>query len=476
MSLPSLSPTSGMFLSSLSPSASAQLALSAPRTHSQSGEVSPIIPEIAVFGSTESLGQHDVESDPDTHPPSPALTSPSLSPRERSPASARDYSPAGPDFLSLPSPGGVSGGKQDTTSFDPSESQQFDGVSYQPPPSPALSAHSANSYLAPTTLQLRQNRPHESDGISSLNLLTAPSHAHRRRGSSATIASSVTGSETVADHHSDIGMSPRSDAGSTLGSPTHTHVDDDDDYPHSRSPSRSPSRSSFAKFHRLKRSTTSPSISSDMHSSDETDGGRKKGRKGKKPAELARPERVELPQESDFDPAPFAFKPLQLANLVDPKSIEALEDMGGIEGLLRGVGSHRTGLGIVPDDVGSDDDSVRSSIHRLKSGVEDMPRPDITLTVPEGEDTALPTLPSHSTPSVAGGAGAWDPSAAFAASIEERQRVFGENVLPVRHAKSLWRLMWGALTDKVLVRRACRVASSTTLLHSHDGKEKKIIY
>ena len=41
---------------------------------------------------------------------------------------------------------------------------------------------------------------------------------------------------------------------------------------------------------------------------------------------------------------------------------------------------------------------------------------------------------------------------AFSASLEDRRRVFGENVLPSRKTKSLLSLMWLALKDKVLVR------------------------
>jgi Ca2+-transporting ATPase len=38
------------------------------------------------------------------------------------------------------------------------------------------------------------------------------------------------------------------------------------------------------------------------------------------------------------------------------------------------------------------------------------------------------------------------------ATIEDRKRVYGENVLPTRASKSLLQLMWMALKDKVLVR------------------------
>ena len=40
---------------------------------------------------------------------------------------------------------------------------------------------------------------------------------------------------------------------------------------------------------------------------------------------------------------------------------------------------------------------------------------------------------------------------AYNAPIEERERVYGKNVLPTRKTKSLLQLMWLALKDKVLV-------------------------
>ncbi|EPQ52794.1 Ca-transporting ATPase [Gloeophyllum trabeum ATCC 11539] len=41
--------------------------------------------------------------------------------------------------------------------------------------------------------------------------------------------------------------------------------------------------------------------------------------------------------------------------------------------------------------------------------------------------------------------------AAYAASLDERKRVYGANILPHRASKSLWKLMWLALKDKVLI-------------------------
>jgi hypothetical protein len=40
---------------------------------------------------------------------------------------------------------------------------------------------------------------------------------------------------------------------------------------------------------------------------------------------------------------------------------------------------------------------------------------------------------------------------AYRTSIEDRQRMFGQNILPRRPTRSLLQLMWLALKDKVLV-------------------------
>lgn len=40
---------------------------------------------------------------------------------------------------------------------------------------------------------------------------------------------------------------------------------------------------------------------------------------------------------------------------------------------------------------------------------------------------------------------------AFLATMEDRRRVFGENVLPTRTSRTLLQLLWAAFQDKVLV-------------------------
>ena len=109
------------------------------------------------------------------------------------------------------------------------------------------------------------------------------------------------------------------------------------------------------------------------------------------------------------DPTPFAFKPLALAALVDPKTLRDLEKMGGLQGLCTGLGTSPTkGL----------------SAHSLGQGAS-----------ADGERS--------------GGEGP------FAAPFSDRQRIYGINTLPTRRSKSLLQLMWLALKDKVLV---CSIA------------------
>ena len=101
---------------------------------------------------------------------------------------------------------------------------------------------------------------------------------------------------------------------------------------------------------------------------------------------------------------PFAFEPLHLASLIDPKSLENLERLGGIEGLLRGLGT-----------------SVRGVTTSGNSSREQGPVGPVT------------------------------PPSAYQSTIEDRQRIFGHNILPQRSSRSLLRLIWQALHDKVLV-------------------------
>jgi len=126
----------------------------------------------------------------------------------------------------------------------------------------------------------------------------------------------------------------------------------------------------------------------------------------------------ETKEEAAVDSGPFPFKPLELAHLLDPKNLGLLEEMGGINGVLKGLGT----------------DPKRGLLtHSL------FPHDEETTDSTDPEQAAPPSSSRNSTSPVD-------------ASAETRQRVYGVNILPTRASKTLLQLMIKAFDDKVLVR------------------------
>ena len=248
------------------------------------------------------------------------------------------------------------------------------------PPSPTLSSHSATF---PTTLQLRGNQPDAQSGYASLQLL-GPGTQSFRKGSDASMT--------------DVGTSELDLQSSISGTTTATHVN--------------------------------------LKGTEETDG--KKKKKGKKVTteeESRTTHQIELAQDEAINPAPFAFKPYQLAHILDPKSFDTLASFGGTNGLLKGLGTTVT-HGLSSDKGLHGTESKQPAKDRPSEGSETVPA--IVLTTSEGQEVAPPAAPVED-------------GAAFAATLEDRRRVYGENVLPTRTSKTLLQLMWMAMQDKVLV-------------------------
>lgn len=276
-----------------------------------------------------------------------------------------------------------------------------------------------------------------------------------------TTVSSVGSSSTERDteDNQSFRLSPvrsaHSDAASTLPSPTHTHVDTAS----SDLPSRPSSPASFLKktLHRVRRPSPSPTGESDTNS----DTTRNDGSKGdsadvnRNGPQLARPATLDLKQEADLDARPFSFKPLQLASLVDPKSLETLETMGGIEGLLRGLGTRpnhglSTKSGTLLSHPGSPEPAYQDDSGGPLAAEKEPPKPNIMVTSPTGVPQGM-----QSVASLGGASGVSIPLQSsedvYKASIEDRQRIFGQNFIPQRPSKTLIQLMWLALQDRVLV-------------------------
>jgi len=110
----------------------------------------------------------------------------------------------------------------------------------------------------------------------------------------------------------------------------------------------------------------------------------------------------------NIDPTPFVFKPMELGDLVDPKSVSRLREMGGVKRLLASLGTDPN-RGLPMDALGNGKD--------VETVEPDQKRPE-----------------------------GW-----VSASSEDRKRVYGQNVLPVKKSKSLLLLMWLALQDKILI-------------------------
>ncbi|KAH7915645.1 Ca-transporting ATPase [Hygrophoropsis aurantiaca] len=339
----------------------------------------------------------------------------------------------------------------------PTFASSNEGSSLNAPPSPTLSTQSSAHFA--TSLSLRENKPDERFGLTSLGLLSPPFEraSHRRKGSNATWASSYEGHSSMDETEPDHGgpdynlvslHRAKSDATSmTIASPTHTHID----LASEPSKSRSHFGKSFAELDDNLGSSSRP----EAQLGDTTPPTRPRSRSHSSDEEVGAITKLDLDQDAAIDPGPFKYKPYQLASLLDPKSLEALEALGGVSALLRGLGTdaaHGLNTKTTQRHTGFNDGG---------GGNPSDGRPGAGLGVSQRHDRSaksssdnLPGIVVTAPGADAGGGDDGDHSSddgAYSASLQERRRVFGQNVLPSRPSKSLLALMWLALKDKVLV-------------------------
>ncbi|RPA93907.1 calcium-translocating P-type ATPase [Choiromyces venosus 120613-1] len=132
---------------------------------------------------------------------------------------------------------------------------------------------------------------------------------------------------------------------------------------------------------------------------------------------------------------PFAFTAGQLNKFLNPKSLAAYKAVGGVRGLERGL---RTDLvaGLSVDEMTlegavSFDEATR---HKKKGSLGS-----------ESKYSAADDYPAAKT------GGATGNSAPVEHQFQDRKRIFKDNALPAKSAKSIWKLMWEQYQDKILI-------------------------
>ncbi|KAK1959656.1 calcium-translocating P-type ATPase [Colletotrichum sublineola] len=120
---------------------------------------------------------------------------------------------------------------------------------------------------------------------------------------------------------------------------------------------------------------------------------------------------------------PFAFSPGQLNKLLNPKSLSAFQALGGLYGIEKGLQTDlKSGLSL--DEV-----AVRGHV----SFEEATGHKEPTFATANAQPSATTT--SHANNN----------------GFTDRTRVYGRNVLPPKKATPLWKLMWNAYNDKVII-------------------------
>ncbi|BFZ60118.1 plasma membrane calcium [Saitoella coloradoensis] len=147
--------------------------------------------------------------------------------------------------------------------------------------------------------------------------------------------------------------------------------------------------------------------------------------------------------ETPAEDSPFAFHAKQLGKLIDPKNLDVLRAMGGLEGLRRGLQTDLQG-GLSVDEV-----NVGGRV-----GLEECMKLGASSDVP-GDIGNAPAIVAAGNPQKSADdapkRAPTVPHAEFEGGYLDRKRAFGINRLPEKKVKSIFALMWMALQDKILI-------------------------
>ncbi|CAK7226831.1 plasma membrane calcium [Sporothrix curviconia] len=155
---------------------------------------------------------------------------------------------------------------------------------------------------------------------------------------------------------------------------------------------------------------------------------------------------------------PFAFSPGQLGKMFDPKSLAAFYSLGGLAGLEKGLRTDRkAGLSV-------EETSLDGAV-----SFED--------ATSRGNGKAVPSQGDAVTSHTGGHGGS---SSSKNTGFSDRKRVFKDNRLPEKKAKSLLQLVWITFNDKILIMLSIAAAVSLavglyqTFGQTHDAEHPAV--
>ncbi|PHH65364.1 hypothetical protein CDD81_2468 [Ophiocordyceps australis] len=186
-----------------------------------------------------------------------------------------------------------------------------------------------------------------------------------------------------------------------------------------------------------------------------------------------RPRRPWLEEFRDDGPPPdnsFAFTPWQLHRLLTVRTLAALDAFGGLRGLAAGLRTDAA-AGLSADETSLDgtvsfEEAVAAGRQGRRATVQPLGETVSSSLPAAASPSSPPPLPRAAPPPAAAQTSCVSASASASASVQhalrmvsdaptpsfiDRRRIFGSNLLPRRHHKSFFRLMWAAFNDKLLI-------------------------